>query len=587
METFESLSAEQKLTAEVVLVNCDEGESLYVVKLFDSSGNSLAQAMLEQGVAEDVTSPLVRSRKNSKQSEEEIQKGDEDIPKFSDSLLEEPETEVARQVDTIDTGTRHFSVDEVQDTPAETKSGGNDDSEIAQDIEQDEVDGFVQSKEGNPEDTTEDVGVVSLTETDTSELAEIGSQSNQGEQLDEHQHYKDAELSEHKIEQIENNETAKDLEDDEKEDHIEQNVDNRDNEEDLGGLNAAVAVTESEIEEECESTNVQVLEPNKEVDRLNEETAEDLEDDEKEDHIEQNVDNQDIKEDSEGINAAITITESIIKEECESTNKQVLDTNKQDDKLTVLGTISEDHIKLGCKIEGQVVYVKSPDKFWIHLKEFSERFEILVTEMQEYYSGLAGENVLDRFEESCCCAAYSQDDDTWYRAVVKSSTEDTGEVTVSYIDYGNEECVSVENLRKLEEKFVALPCQALECCLCDVEPNDGTEWDLEVTDLLSEITLDKNLLIQVQGRQGQVHQVSLLDMGLPVANRLVAESLARRVGCNPDLTVDESRLDMTTVAEVERIEEGIEEQEQSSDNQKESAEEEESEEIKEPKDVIV
>lgn len=51
-------------------------------------------------------------------------------------------------------------------------------------------------------------------------------------------------------------------------------------------------------------------------------------------------------------------------------------------------------------------------------------------------------------------------------------------VTVRYIDYGNEEQLSLDRLKILEESFCDLPCQSVSCYLVSIDPFDHLEKEV-------------------------------------------------------------------------------------------------------------
>ena len=96
-------------------------------------------------------------------------------------------------------------------------------------------------------------------------------------------------------------------------------------------------------------------------------------------------------------------------------------------------------------------------------------------------------------------AKYSSDN-CWYRALIRSKQIDT--VEVYFVDYGNTDKVSIENLRFLPEIFAALPQQAFKCILNTIIPiendlfpstTDETmptyQWDKTVTNWV-DVVLD-------------------------------------------------------------------------------------------------
>lgn len=73
-----------------------------------------------------------------------------------------------------------------------------------------------------------------------------------------------------------------------------------------------------------------------------------------------------------------------------------------------------------------------------------------------------------------CCGRYTVDN-VWYRALVLSHEDNCA--VVLYVDEGNSETLPLSRLRGLDEKFAALPCQALRVRLTDLQFSEDTNLD--------------------------------------------------------------------------------------------------------------
>ncbi|XP_074614107.1 tudor domain-containing 6-like isoform X2 [Acropora palmata] len=134
-----------------------------------------------------------------------------------------------------------------------------------------------------------------------------------------------------------------------------------------------------------------------------------------------------------------------------------------------------------------------------------------------------------------CCAKFS-DDQTWYRAVVKEKITES-DMMVVFVDYGNQDVVSMDSIRRIRNSFAQLPIQAVECFLVDIEPVSGSIWSSDAATFLKQ-----RLTAQVTEaffaefgtcRQGQSFGVKLFEVGpdrqpgKPVAEDMVKRGLAR------------------------------------------------------------
>lgn len=80
------------------------------------------------------------------------------------------------------------------------------------------------------------------------------------------------------------------------------------------------------------------------------------------------------------------------------------------------------------------------------------------------------------------CAARFPADTLWYRAEVVELCGG-GLVRVRYVDYGNEEVISVWTIKKLLDHFLIVPMQALHCSMADIAPLRSDQWDDRVRPL--------------------------------------------------------------------------------------------------------
>ncbi|XP_022086655.1 uncharacterized protein LOC110977121 isoform X2 [Acanthaster planci] len=107
-----------------------------------------------------------------------------------------------------------------------------------------------------------------------------------------------------------------------------------------------------------------------------------------------------------------------------------------------------------------------------------------------------------------CCASKYKMDNLWYRGRVLGggSSQDTP-LEIFFVDYGNTETVSPEDVQKLEEKFKHIPVAAIHCRLSGLRaPSRDDAWN---SDLRKEI-LEKAFKVHVTKYDGKVCEVELL-----------------------------------------------------------------------------
>ena len=66
-----------------------------------------------------------------------------------------------------------------------------------------------------------------------------------------------------------------------------------------------------------------------------------------------------------------------------------------------------------------------------------------------------------------CVAKYSEDD-SWYRGMIEATNGPS--CTVSFVDYGNSEDISVEDIYPANDSIADIPVQAFKCSLLGIVP---------------------------------------------------------------------------------------------------------------------
>lgn len=116
-------------------------------------------------------------------------------------------------------------------------------------------------------------------------------------------------------------------------------------------------------------------------------------------------------------------------------------------------------------VSGYISYFESIDNFWIQKSGLSDEIEALAISMIEAANWAVRESV----KVGDLVAALSEDDECWYRAKVKSITEN--KYDVFFFDYGNS--ATVQEVRELTDDVRNEPRYAIQCKL-DVLP--GYKW---------------------------------------------------------------------------------------------------------------
>jgi len=101
-------------------------------------------------------------------------------------------------------------------------------------------------------------------------------------------------------------------------------------------------------------------------------------------------------------------------------------------------------------------------------------------------------------------------DDSWYRAKIIEKIDDT--YRVLYVDYGNEETIGPERIRRLDPQFAKLAAQAHKASLAFIKsPGTHEDYGREAADYLKEMVWGKSMLASVESRDAGNLSLSLYD----------------------------------------------------------------------------
>ena len=141
-----------------------------------------------------------------------------------------------------------------------------------------------------------------------------------------------------------------------------------------------------------------------------------------------------------------------------------------------------------------------------------------------------------------CCARFSKDQE-WYRAVVEQEVSES-KMMVVFVDYGNQDVVSVDSIRRITPSFTQLPIQGRECFLTGIQPTSGSTWSGDAVNFLKERltpqAMPKPFFVKIDSAEegGCLLGVQLFEAdpsqqpGISINDDMIQRNLAR----NQDLT---------------------------------------------------
>ncbi|XP_013886327.1 tudor domain-containing protein 15 [Austrofundulus limnaeus] len=191
------------------------------------------------------------------------------------------------------------------------------------------------------------------------------------------------------------------------------------------------------------------------------------------------------------------------------------------------------NIELGLELSVRCLDITSPSDFWCQLLDKVQVLDILMDEMQKYYSV----HTVPLQPGESLCVAKSPQDGKWYRGVIIGRQKDHSRVML--VDYGPIVEVKEQHLQAIALQFFRFEELAFRCSLNNLtepaDPAHGEDWSPEETDVLKEFVLKSatDLKCQVVSQlnvknKGLTYIVELYNSQQSVTDALKEQRLARR-----------------------------------------------------------
>ncbi|XP_076440382.1 uncharacterized protein LOC143279929 [Babylonia areolata] len=159
-----------------------------------------------------------------------------------------------------------------------------------------------------------------------------------------------------------------------------------------------------------------------------------------------------------------------------------------------------------------VSHLNQDGTFYLQLLSEDESREKMSDKLQDECESADSKTIESPSVGLPCCAKYSEDE-AWYRATVEKV--DDKMVEVLFVDFGNKDCIPIEDLRELSTESLQVPPLAYKCVLedCDTEL---------VSSKLEEATLDQTLTVTFSTTETIPYSVNLqLENGTNISAMLV------------------------------------------------------------------
>ncbi|KAJ7984649.1 hypothetical protein DPEC_G00356950 [Dallia pectoralis] len=165
-----------------------------------------------------------------------------------------------------------------------------------------------------------------------------------------------------------------------------------------------------------------------------------------------------------------------------------------------LRDLRKSDITKGMEVQVSVVEMRSPSRFFVHVesREQMEALKAITVELHKTNDSLLEPEYLPDTGE-VCAVKYSLDQN-WYRGVVQSVAADKRSANILYIDFGNEEDVTLDRLKPLAASIAPIPPCAMECSVAGVTPVTD-DWVYECCVAVRQLVAGKSLKLTVVDEQ--------------------------------------------------------------------------------------
>uniref|UniRef100_G1M9K2 Tudor domain-containing protein 1 n=1 Tax=Ailuropoda melanoleuca TaxID=9646 RepID=G1M9K2_AILME len=157
-----------------------------------------------------------------------------------------------------------------------------------------------------------------------------------------------------------------------------------------------------------------------------------------------------------------------------------------------------------------VCMMYSPGEFYCHVlrEDALKKLNDLNKSLAEYCQQKVPSDFRAEIGRPCC--AFFAGDGNWYRALVEEILPD-GNIKVHFVDYGNMEEVTVDELQMIPSKFLKLPFQGMRCWLVGIQPRNK-RWTEEAIARFQMCVAGIKLQARVVEITGQGVGIELTDL---------------------------------------------------------------------------
>ncbi|MGH0166960.1 UNVERIFIED_CONTAM: hypothetical protein FKN15_051856 [Acipenser sinensis] len=195
-----------------------------------------------------------------------------------------------------------------------------------------------------------------------------------------------------------------------------------------------------------------------------------------------------------------------------------------------------------------VIEFKTPGKFFIHIRtvEIMECLRKVTLALQKTYAKMNSSDEYLPAKGEVCAAKYSQDQN-WYRGLVQTVDSSLKKVNILYIDFGNEEDVTLDRLQPLSKDIDPLWPSAVQCRVAQLVPVKGT-WSEECCNSARQMLLGQTCQISIvetlHGEASFTVHVTVPKIGKQLDSYLIEQGYAAK---EEDAKNSQAECDINTI----------------------------------------
>ncbi|XP_041123566.1 tudor domain-containing protein 1 isoform X2 [Polyodon spathula] len=217
-------------------------------------------------------------------------------------------------------------------------------------------------------------------------------------------------------------------------------------------------------------------------------------------------------------------------------------------KRMSLSDLQKLEFEKGTELQASVIEFKTPGKFFIHIRtvEIMESLRKVTLALQKIYAKTNSSNDYLPAKGEVCAAKYSQDQN-WYRGLVQTVDSSLKKVNILYIDFGNEEDVTLDRLQPLSKDIDPLWPSAVQCRVAQLVPVKGT-WSEDCCNSTRQMLLGQACQISIvetlHGEASFAVHVTLPKIGKQLDRYLIEQGYAAK---EEDAKKSQAECDINTI----------------------------------------